>query len=379
MECRLLEGKPYNAPATAALPNFRVSEAPPFSSTGVNYAGPLFVKGNNGEMEKTYIALFSCCVTRAIHLELMSNLTTTSFLNCLRRFCARRGTPRLIISDNAKTFKSTCKVLYKLISEEQIANFLTTRRITWRFNLERSPWWGGLFERMVGSVKRCLRKVLGNAKLDQDEMSTVLTEVEGTINSRPLTYYHEELDEQVLTPSHLLVGRRLSPLSDNVSIEIDDDVNDCNLSKRFLYLTQKLKHFWNRWHREYLTSLREVHKLQNNKPNSIEKGDIVLVQDDNTKRNTWKVGIVEELIKGRDGEIRGAKVRKSQRGKIEILSRPLQKLFPLECGRNDSEESKKDEMDESVEREVNENTGTGRPRRAAALDARLRTQLMLEP
>ncbi len=81
MECRLLEGKPYNAPATAALPNFRVSEAPPFSSTGVNYAGPLFVKGNNGEMEKIYIAPCSCRVTRAIHSELVSNLTTASFLN----------------------------------------------------------------------------------------------------------------------------------------------------------------------------------------------------------------------------------------------------------------------------------------------------------
>eukprot|EP00794_Sanderia_malayensis_P015559 gene15559-biopygen13271 len=264
------------------------------------------------------------------------NLTASTFLNSLRRFCARRGTPGLIVSDNAKTFKSAEKVLRKVVSDGRVENFLRARRITWRFNLERTPWWGGFFERMVGNVKRSLKKVLGNARVSADEMNTVLAEVEGILNSRPLTYYNEELEGQVLTPSHLLVGRRVSPLSDSVSqdIELDEEeVEDCNLSKRFLYLTKKLRHFWNRWHKEYLTSLRETHRLRKNKPNEVKQGDLVLVQEDNAKRNTWKVGIIEDLVKGKDGEIRGAKVRKVSKGKVEVLSRPLQKLFPLEEGK----------------------------------------------
>ena len=390
--CRYLDGKSFNAPATAALPDFRVSEAPPFSTTGVDFAGPLFVKAEGGEMIKSYICLFSCFITRAVHLEVVSDLATPTFVNCLRRFCARRGTPVRIVSDNAKTFKATSKLLNKLLSETEVRDFFVSKRIIWRFNLDRSPWWGGAFERMVGSVKRCLRKVLGNARLTQDELTTVLVEVEATLNSRPLTYQHEEFDSQVLTPSHLLVGRRISPLSNYVSDDLDfEDDNNISLSKRFFYLTKKLSHFWKRWHTEYLSGLREAHKLKQAKSNAICKGDIVIVQDEsNVKRNTWKIAIVEELVKGKDGETRGAKVRKaSRKGKPEILNRPLQKLYPLEIhcsnvckegkdgGKSREEMLKENDMDEV--KNANENTAKVRPRRAAAQDARWKSQLMLDP
>ena len=213
--CRKLEGKPYNLPPIAMLPDFRVTEAPPFSKSGVDFAGPLYVKSSTGEMNKCYIALFTCCVTRAVHLELVENLLASTFVNCLRRFCSRRGTPTLMVSDNAKKFKSTVKLLKKLASDSTVTNFLDSRRISWRFNIEWAAWMGGFFERMVGTVKRCLRKVLGNARLSFDELSTVLTEVESTVNSRPLTYLYDDLEE-ALTPSHLMFGRRLSPLSENV-------------------------------------------------------------------------------------------------------------------------------------------------------------------
>ena len=390
--CRYLDGKSFNAPATAALPDFQVSEAPSFSTTGVDFAGPLFVKAEGGEMIKSYICLFSCFITRAVHLEVVSDLATSTFVNCLRRFCARRGTPVRIVSDNAKTFKATSKLLNKLLSETEVRDFFVSKRIIWRFNLDRSPWWGGAFERMVGSVKRCLRKVLGNARLTQDELTTVLVEVEATLNSRPLTYQHEEFDSQVLTPSHLLVGRRISPLSNYVSDDLDfEDDNNISLSKRFFYLTKKLSHFWKRWHTEYLSGLREAHKLKQAKSNTICKGDIVIVQDEsNVKRNTWKIAIVEELVKGKDGETRGAKVRKaSRKGKPEILNRPLQKLYPLEIhcsnvckegkdgGKSREEMLKVNDMDEV--KNANENTAKVRPRRAAAQDARWKSQLMLDP
>ena len=117
--CRMFTGKLHSTPPTAALPDFRVNEAPLFSRVGVNFAGPLYVKEKSGKMGKAYIALFSCCVTRALHLELVEDLSTETFRRCLRRFIAKRGMPMLIVSDNAKTFQETEKALKKLFDYPQ--------------------------------------------------------------------------------------------------------------------------------------------------------------------------------------------------------------------------------------------------------------------
>ena len=359
--CKKLEGKPFNPPATSALPDFRVVKTPPFSKIGVDFAGPLYTKVSKNVMNKAYIVLFTCCVTRALHLELVTDLHASTFVNCLRRFCSRRGTPTLIVSDNAKTFKATSKLLRNLQREDRVAEFLEKRRIVWRFNLERSPWMGGIFERMVQSVKKCLRKVLGSAKLSFDELSAVLAEVESTLNSRPLTYEYET--EQVLTPSHLNFGRRLTPISWDIgdSSEIEENTND-SLRKRYLYLSRKLDHFWNRWKKEYITDLREQHKLKESTPNKISEGDAVLVHDENAKRGQWKIGVIEKLIVGKDGQVRGASVRMTipGRGKLQYLNRPVQKLYPLEITGD------------------RENGKEGRPIRAAAQDARWKTKLLLD-
>ena len=193
--CRELEGKPFRGPPEAALPYFRVAEAPPSSCTAVY---PLFVKGENSTMSKCYITLFSCCITRAIHVELVKDFVTSTFLNRFRKFCARRGTPRIVVSDKGKTFKASNTLLRKLLNEKEFGDYLEARHTIWKFNIEMTPWWGGHFERMKGSVKRCLRKVLGNAKLSFDELGTVIAEVESTMNSRPLTYHYEEAGEEVL-------------------------------------------------------------------------------------------------------------------------------------------------------------------------------------
>ena len=146
--CERLTGKPYKPPETTALPEFRVRQSPPFNKVGVYFAGPLYVKTSK-TMRKVYIALFSCCVTQALHLELVEDLTPPAFRRCLRRFTAARGTPSMIISDNAKTFKAVSKSFKQLFSHPEVRSDLEVQRIQWRFNLERAPWWGGFFERMV--------------------------------------------------------------------------------------------------------------------------------------------------------------------------------------------------------------------------------------
>ena len=250
-----MDSKAFNAPVPAPLPEFRITEAPAFAQVGIDYAGSLFIK-DNGEIGKVCFCIFSCTVVRAVHLELVSDQTTSKFLNFFHRFCAQRGTPRLVISDNAKTSKAADKLLRNLLSKNEVKIF-----------------WGGHFERLIGTVKRCLRKVLGNARLSPDELSTVLTEVEGTLNSRSLTCYGDDLEEQALTPSHLIIGRRISPLSENVNIphNPDDIAGESTLCRRFVYLTTKLNHFWMRWQKEYLLVLRETHRLQRLLPKTLLK------------------------------------------------------------------------------------------------------------
>ena len=155
--CKRLIGKSYRVPATAAFPEFRVTRASPFSKVGIGFAGRLYAKNGPGDMKKVHIGLFSCCVTRAVHLELVDEMSAEAFKHCLHKFTARRGMPSLIVSDNAKTFQATEKDLNKLLNHPEIKSYFNNTKIEWKFNLERAPWCGGFFERMVGCVKQCLR------------------------------------------------------------------------------------------------------------------------------------------------------------------------------------------------------------------------------
>ena len=177
--CRKLEGRPYQAPPSPSLPEFRVKECQPFAYNGVDFAGPLYAKNHTGLQQKVWICLYTCCVTRAIHLDLVPSLNTSAFLRNLRRFSARRGTPLLMVSDNGKTFNSAAREIKPLMNEA---------RMKWCFNLEKAPWWGGIFERQVRSVKRCLEKTIGVAILTYAELLTVVVEMESILNCRSLSY-----------------------------------------------------------------------------------------------------------------------------------------------------------------------------------------------
>ena len=220
------------------LPEFRISDDFAFTSVGVDFAGPVYVKdvfSKKGEMNKAYITLFTCATCRAVHLELVPNLSAESFISALIRFKGRRGTPALIVSDNGKTFK-----------DSRVQSYCQREGVKWRFNVEAAPWWGGFFERMVKSVKLSLKKCLRNARLNFVELSTTLIETEAVLNSRPLTYVYDEMEEP-LTPSHLIIGRRiLSMPSRSTSNEVGrNDVT--TLTRRARFLQRILDHFWNRW------------------------------------------------------------------------------------------------------------------------------------
>ena len=338
--CKKIEGKSFTQPPTASLPDLRVRPAPPCSNVGADFAGPLFFKGKGSQMRKVYFALFTCCVTRAVHLELVEDLLVETFKRCLRRFIGRRGIPALIVSDNVNTFKGTEKELHTLFCHPQVREEMQNYRIQWRFNLERTPWWGGFFERMVGCVKRCLKKVLGNAQLTYDELLTVLMEVEATFNS---TYDYDNPNEgEVLTPAHLLHGRRLLSLPEQPREE--DDKTETS-HRRYKYVNETLQHFWKKWQREYFTNLRESHDCNTQATGKTPKvGDVVTVFEEGVKKNGWKMAVVESLIVGKDKLVRGANVRVITKGRAIHLSRPVQKLFPVEI-RTETSEISEDSCD----------------------------------
>ena len=168
--CKRYEGWACRVPPPPPLPTFRVQEAPPFTNTGVDFACPLYIKNLGKVQSKAWIVLYTCCVTRAIHLELMSDMSAHTFIRSFKRFSSRRGLPALMISDNGKTFKAAVRIIKRVLSNPQVQKFFHGIGIEWRFNVPRAPWWGGLFERLVRSTKRCLRKVLGRSKFSNEEL-----------------------------------------------------------------------------------------------------------------------------------------------------------------------------------------------------------------
>lgn len=177
--CRKQDGQAYRSPAPPPLHDYRVKEDFPFANTGIDFAGPIFVKNPKA---KVWISLYTCCVTRAVHLDLIPDMSTEAFLRNFRRFCARRGVPALLISNNAKTFESASRKLTSLFECPSALFECTSSKIKWSIILEKSPWWGGFYERLVKSVKR--RKTLGNARLSYEELLTEFIEIESILNSR---------------------------------------------------------------------------------------------------------------------------------------------------------------------------------------------------
>ena len=329
--CKKLQGLSYGMPQQSQLPRFRVEDKHPFTTVGIDFAGPLYAKNSSGTNQKVYVALFTCGISRAVHLELVSDLSVESFLLCFRRFIGRRGMPEVIVTDNAKTFTAFSKTLKRVLQSSDAQVYLAQKGVKWIFNLAKAPWWGGFYERLIKSTKFCLRKCIGKASLSVEELQTVLIEIENVLNSRPLTYLYPESLEEPLTPSHLLTGRRTLQFR----MPRRDDEEECNqsdskLHRRATYLGKLLNHYHRRWKSEYLVNLREQHrtpKLSRN-PIKVNEGDIVLIEGESLKNRVfWKLGKIQNLIVGEDNVVRGARLLQATGTTIDRL---IQKLYPLE-------------------------------------------------
>ena len=234
---------------------------PPFPTTGIDYAGPFTLKRRhtrNPVLVKSYIAVFVCFTTKAVHLELVSDLTTEAFLAALKRFESRRGLPLNIHSDNGTNFigaKNDLSALYRFLASEPttaaINSYLLSHRVNWHCIPERAPHFGGLWEAAVKSTKHHLRRVVGLQLLDFEEFTTILTQIEACLNSRPLcaTTSHSQDGILVLTPWHFLIGRPLHSYPETTITE------QPSLFKRWTLCQAVVHHFWRRWSAEYLQHL----------------------------------------------------------------------------------------------------------------------------
>ena len=340
--CKRHNGPSFCLPNMPPWPRERVSKARPFTYVGLDYLGPIQVKEGNSVV-KMWVCLFTCLAVRAIHLELVKGLSAQLFLDCLRRFIARRGKPSLIISDNAPQFRLVKSVLdhqwMNVYRDETVLNFFSYERIQWQFTIALAPWQGGFYERLISMVKKGLRKGMGRKLLYWDKLTTLLAEVEAILNTRPLTYVCGEFGSGfVLTPANFLIGdcNNVIPFSTD---DIEDEMEylpKVDSSKELLLYWRKnqrqLQLFWKYWTQDYLLNLRETLPLAHKGPRSQVKrqpkiGEIVIIKDDNLPRRAWKLGRIKSYIFSKDNQIRAVKVQLANKN---ILDRAINHLYPLE-------------------------------------------------
>ncbi|XP_050520061.1 uncharacterized protein LOC126893685 [Daktulosphaira vitifoliae] len=280
------------------LPSSRFEQGRAFLISGCDFAGPLMIKESLRKRAcilKCYACIFICFSTKAVHIELVSDLSTKSFLNALDRFFNRRGIAKILYSDNATNFVGANKYLkevYDLFQSEehknQLIKHVAQKGVEWRFIPARSPHFGGLWESAVKSMKTLIFKVLGEAFLTYEELNTILIRAEACLNSRPLTTLSPDpSDPLFLTPAHFLIGESLMsvPEADETGVQ----TNRLDRWRRVRHFSQML---WKRWRHEYLAQLQERVKWSTTKGPNINVGTIVLLRDENVASLNWNLGRV---------------------------------------------------------------------------------------
>jgi len=200
--CKKTNRQPYSIPDPPPLVKSRVNQSDPFTVTGVDFTGALYVHTSEGE-RKVYLCLFTCAVCRAVHLEIVTDLTVECFLQAFRRFAGCRSLPKLLLSDNASTFLAAAEELKQLFLSDALSENLAHKGVEWRFIPKRAPWFGGFWERLIGLTKSALKKTLGRTHATLESLQTVIVEIEALLNDCPLTHVSPDIrGQEPITPSH---------------------------------------------------------------------------------------------------------------------------------------------------------------------------------
>lgn len=331
--------RPKETQRMADLPKERLEPSPPFMYTGMDCFGPFITKNGRKEV-KRYGLLFTCFCSRAIHLEMIDDLSTDSFINGLRCFISVRGTITQIRSDQGTNFigaKNALKAALKELDTNKLQHFLANKQCEFVFNAPGSSHAGGIWERQIRSVRNILEVTtsLCPGRLDDSSLRTLFYEAMAIVNSRPLTVnnINDPTMPEPLTPNHILTMKSSIPLPPPGNF-IKEDVYLRKRWRRVQFLTEQ---FWARWKQEYIRAVAQRQKWHAPRRN-LMVGDIALITDHVTPRNTWPLGRVTETTKGDDGLVRKVKLivgsskldnRGRRKSELSVLERPVQKVIVL--------------------------------------------------
>ena len=317
-QARVGEQKMADLPVDRVTPN-----EPPFTRVGIDYFGPFDVKRGRSSL-KRYGVVFTCFATRAVHLEVAHSLDTDSCIGAIRRFIARRGNVKIMRSDNGTNLVGADRLMKEEIAkwnESKLKNQLSLKGIDWKFNPPSGSHFGGVWERMIRTVRKILYSLLQEqpVRLDDESLPTLFCEVEMIINNRPITTISDDvMDLEPLTPNHLLLHRPLCDLPTGI-FDKTDNYARCRW-RQIQYLADI---YWKRWVKEYLPLLQERKKWCRPKRN-VAVNDVVMIVDSGL-RGSYTLGRVESVVEDKKGLVRIVNVKT----KTTTLQRPIDKLVVL--------------------------------------------------
>ncbi|KAK7601984.1 hypothetical protein V9T40_009425 [Parthenolecanium corni] len=331
--CPRYDTQPLRTPEMAPLPPFRVNRTEtPFTNVGVDAFGPFKVRcgtERDAPIKKKWILIFTCLIVRAIHLEILNDMTALEFLNSFRRFIGRRGVPEVIISDNAPQFYAVegyFQCIWRRFAEADVTQkYYAQHCIKWKFIPPHAPWMGGAYERLVREVKRAFEKVYGSLTLYQNQFEIAIIEIEGVLNGRPITYVDQENETELITPNDFL--RVKYPA---IPTNFENAPLNSSLTELWRNSQEYVEQFWRLWAEQYLREIRERRDSMRNSRTAEDHvpvvGEVVLMVDPMLKRSSWRTAVVERLIKGEDDKVRSVQIRSANRTR---MIRPVAKLASL--------------------------------------------------
>ncbi|XP_067380596.1 uncharacterized protein [Channa argus] len=318
----------------AGLPPDRLSTEAPFTHVGLDVFGPWNVctrRTRGGQANsKRWAVMFTCLSVRAVHIELIESMDSSSFINALRRFISLRGPVKQIRSDCGTNFRGACKELRMLLDDKtkpNVLRYLSKEGCAWIFNPPHSSHMGGAWERMIGISRRILDSMLSQTSsscLTHEVLSTLMAEVCAIINARPIAPISSDPESPfLLTPAMILTQKTSSSYPPPGTFGTSDLYH-----KQWKRVQHLANMFWDRWRCEYLFTLQTRSKWQQNRPN-IKEGDLVLLKDDQVQRNEWPMALISKAIPDSDGKVRKIELRTAKGGVAKTFVRPITEVIFL--------------------------------------------------
>ena len=325
--CKRLD-KQLESQQMGQLPEYRLKPAPAWSYISLDLFGPILIRGetNKRTQGKAYGVIYTCLLSRAIHLDLAASYDTESFLMTLRRFMSIRGCPIKIYSDPGSQLKAADKELQTALRNmnmDAINEFGIANRLEWEFGSPDAPWRNGCVESLIKTVKKSIAVTIGEQVLQFSEMQTVLFEVANLVNTRPIGSYPTSVEDGVyLSPNDLLLGHSgiqapVGPFNDSTSRYM-----------RHRFVSKIIESFWRKWQVMYFPTLVTQQKWHDKKRN-VQVGDIVLIQDSGMIKGRWKLGRVTAAVPStRDGCVRTVEIqyKAPDAPNLVTITRPVQRI-----------------------------------------------------